>query len=87
MFREMRLKMQLLSTEDTVAVTNRCSSGSLACLGDEEYPYSVPLSYVYFNGKIYYHSAKDGHKIDAGTKNPKVSFSVIEHFHLHLLSV
>lgn len=78
MFREMRLGKQLLSMEDTVAVMDRCSSGSLACLGDEDYPYSVPLSYVYFNGKIYFHSAKDGHKIDAITKNPKVSFSVID---------
>ena len=33
---------------------------------------------VYFNDKIYFHSAKAGHKIDAITKNPKVSFSVID---------
>lgn len=78
MFREMRLKKQLLSMEDTVDVMNRCSSGSMACLGDEDYPYSVPLSYVYFNGKIYFHSAKEGHKVDAIMKNPKVSFSVID---------
>jgi nitroimidazol reductase NimA-like FMN-containing flavoprotein (pyridoxamine 5'-phosphate oxidase superfamily) len=78
MFREMRLKKQLLSTEDTVAVMSRCTNGSMACLGDEDYPYSVPLSYVYFNGKIYFHSAKEGHKIDAIMKNPKVSFSVID---------
>ena len=78
MFREMRLKKQLLSTEDTVAVMNRCTNGSMACLGDEGYPYSVPLSYVYFNGKIYFHSAKQGHKIDAIIQNPKVSFSVID---------
>ncbi len=78
MFREMRRGKQLLSTEDTVAVMNRCTNGVLACLGDEDYPYSVPLSYVYFNDKIYFHSAKTGHKIDAITKYPKVSFSVID---------
>lgn len=50
----------------------------LACLGDEDYPYAVPLSYVYCNDKIYFHSAKAGHKIDAIKKNPKVSFSVID---------
>ena len=64
--------------EDTAAVMDRCTNGVLACLGDEGYPYAVPLSYVYFNDKIYFHSAKAGHKIDAITKNPKVSFSVIE---------
>jgi uncharacterized protein len=74
----MRRGKQLLSMEDTVAVMDRCTNGVLACLGDEDYPYAVPLSYVYFNDKIYFHSAKAGHKIDAITKNPKVSFSVID---------
>ncbi|KGK91293.1 5-nitroimidazole antibiotic resistance protein [Desulfosporosinus sp. HMP52] len=78
MFREMRRGKQLLSTEDTVAVMDRCTNGVLACLGDDDYPYAVPLSYVYLNDKIYFHSAKAGHKIDGMTKNPKVSFSVID---------
>ena len=71
MFRELRRGKQLLSKEDTVAVMDRCTNGILACLGDEGYPYAVPLSYVYFNNKIYFHSAKTGHKIDAITKNPR----------------
>lgn len=78
MFREMRRGKQLLSMEDTAAVMGRCTNGVLACLGDEDYPYAVPVSYVYFNGKIYFHSAKTGHKIDAIVKNPKVSFSVVD---------
>ena len=78
MFREMRRGKQLLCMEDTIAVMDRCTNGVLACLGDEEYPYAVPLSYVYLNNKIYFHSAKTGHKIDSITKNPKVSFSVID---------
>lgn len=78
MFREMRRNKQLLSMEETEAVMKRCTNGVLACIGDEGYPYAVPLSYVYFNGKIYFHSAKEGHKIDAILKNPKVSFTVID---------
>ena len=78
MFREMRRSKQLLSMEDTKAVMDRCTNGVLACFGDEDYPYAVPVSYVYFNDKIYFHSAKAGHKIDAVMKNPKVSFSVID---------
>ncbi|MGE5398008.1 MAG: pyridoxamine 5'-phosphate oxidase family protein [Chitinophagales bacterium] len=78
MFRKMRRAKQLLSEEDTVTVMDRCTNGVLACLGDEDYPYAVPISYVYLNNKIYFHSAKAGHKIDAITKNPKVSFSVID---------
>ena len=75
MFREMRRGKQLLSMEDITAVMDRCTNGVLACLGDEDYPYAVPL---YFKDKIYFHSAKAGHKIDAVMKNPKVSFSVID---------
>lgn len=78
MFREMRRNKQLLSMEDTISVMDRCTNGVLACLGDDDYPYAVPVSYVYYNEKIYFHSAKAGHKIDAVAKNPKVSFSVID---------
>lgn len=78
MFRKMRRSRQLLSIEDTTAVMKRGSNGILACYGDDDYPYAVPLSYVYFKGKIYFHSAEAGHKIDAILKNPKVSFSVVD---------
>jgi len=78
LFREMRRGKQLLSMEDIAAVMDRCTNGVMACLGDGDYPYAVPLSYVYLNQKIYFHSAKAGHKMDAITKNPKVSFSVVD---------
>ncbi|WP_245858091.1 pyridoxamine 5'-phosphate oxidase family protein [Massilicoli timonensis] len=34
------------------------TSSALALLGDNDYPYAVPISYVYDDGKIYFHSAK-----------------------------
>lgn len=71
MFREMRRIKQLLSAVDTIAVMERYTNDILACLGDKDYPYAVPLSYVHFNGKIYFHSVKAGHKIDAIMKHPK----------------
>lgn len=78
MFREMRRNKQVLSAADTEAVLNRCTNGILACHGDDGYPYAVPVSPVYFNGKIYFHSAKAGHKVDAILSNPKVSFAVVD---------
>lgn len=78
MFREMRRNKQLLSQEDTLAVMDRGTNGILACFGDDDYPYAVPLSYVYLNGKIYFHSAKAGHKIDAIHRDSKVSFTVVD---------
>lgn len=78
MFREMRRSTQLLSSEETAAVLARGSNGVLACLGDEGYPYAVPISYAVVNGTIYFHSAKAGHKIDAILQEPKVSLAVVD---------
>lgn len=78
MFREMRRKNQLLSEEETIKILKKGTSGVLAVLGDEGYPYAVPLSYIYCNSKIYFHAAKAGHKIDAIMKCNKASFCVID---------
>lgn len=78
MFREMRRKNQALSSEECMQVLNRATSGVLAVSGDDDYPYAVPLSYVYRNNRIYFHGAKTGHKLDAIVRNEKVSFCVID---------
>ena len=54
-----------------------CTSGVLAVHGDDDYPYAVPLSFAYEDGKLFFHSAKAGHKIDAIERNDKASFCVI----------
>ncbi len=77
MFREMRRKRQLLSREDSVRILQEGTSGVLALLGDEEYPYAVPLSYVYQEDKIYFHCARSGHKLDAVKRHAKASFCVV----------
>lgn len=78
MFREMRRKRQLLSQEDAAAVLNGGTAGVLALSGDDGYPYAVPLSYVYDGSKIYFHGAKEGHKIDAIRRCEKASFCVVD---------
>lgn len=78
MFRKMRRKRQLLSQEDAAAVLNRGTAGVLALSGDDGYPYAVPLSYVYDGSKIYFHGAKEGHKIDAIRRCEKASFCVVD---------
>lgn len=75
--REMRRSRQLLSREDCESILNEQTSGVLSVYGDDGYPYGVPLSYVYADGKLYFHSAKTGHKMDAVRKNNKVSFTII----------
>lgn len=78
MFRGMRRFRQLLPQETAVEILNRNTSGILALSGDDDYPYAVPMSYVYADGKLYFHSAKTGHKIDAIKRSEKASFCVID---------
>ena len=78
MFREMRRKKQLLSNEETIQILKSCTSGVLGVIGDDDYPYTVPVSYVLKDDKLFIHSAKEGHKIDSIRRNDKVTFCVIE---------
>lgn len=79
MFREVsRNKKQILSTEKNIEILKNAKAGVLNLLGDNDYPYGVPMSYSFVDGKLFLHSAKKGHKIDAIKKHEKVSFTVIE---------
>lgn len=78
MFREMRRKRQQLSQAECAEIFERGTSGVLALCGDDGYPYAVPISYFYEDGKIYFHSAKSGHKIDAVKREEKAAFCVID---------
>lgn len=64
--------------EESTAVLMRGTSGVLAVLEDDDYPYAVPLSYAYYGTHIYFHCAKAGHKLDAINRNSKASFCVID---------
>lgn len=77
MFRELRRKRQELSRGECEAMLQRGTSGVLALQGDGGYPYAVPLSYLYSEGEILFHCAKEGHKIDAIRRCPKASFCVV----------
>ena len=78
----MRRKKQMLSIDECIDTLNKGTSGVLALLGDYDYPYAIPISYVYCNSKLYFHGAKSGHKIDAIKKCSKASFCVIAQDHI-----
>lgn len=78
MFRPMRRKMQQLDIREAEAMLDRASSGTLALIGDDGYPYAVPLSFVREGSRIYFHGAKSGHKFDAISAQPKASFCVVD---------
>ncbi|MBQ9064927.1 MAG: pyridoxamine 5'-phosphate oxidase family protein [Blautia sp.] len=84
MFRRMRRFKQQISDEECAEILTRATSGVLGLLGDDGYPYTVPLSFVYKKGEdgsfgtLSFHCAREGHKVDAVRRNPKVSFTVID---------
>ena len=57
-FREMRRKKQELSRQEIADILHKGTSGVLALLGDNDYPYAVPISYVYDDGKSIFTAQK-----------------------------
>ena len=77
MNRGMRRKDKMLSEEEMLQVLNATSYGVLSTISEDGTPYGVPISYVYKDDKIYFHSALVGHKLDNITLNNTVSFCVV----------
>lgn len=83
MFREMRRSSQLLSIEKDVEILGRARRGVLSVLGDDDYPYGMPINFVYDPsrgelGSIFFHAAPVGHKTDAIKAHDKVSFCTMD---------
>lgn len=78
MFRDMRRRKQQLSADECVNILIDEPRGVLGLLGDNDYPYALPMSHVYVDGKIYFHGAQKGHKLDAVKKHDKVSYCVVD---------
>jgi len=80
MFRKMRRFKQQVSYEECIRILKEQPRGVLSMIGDDGYPYGIPLDHWYCeeDGKLYFHGAKEGHKIDSITKCDKVSFCVMD---------
>lgn len=78
MFRPMRRHRQQLPEEECRAILRDEPRGVLALLGDNGYPYTVPMDFVLDGECIYFHSALEGHKLDAVKAYDKASFCVID---------
>ena len=63
MFRPMRRFKQQLTQEECVEILNTEVRGVLSVLGDDDYPYGIPIDFYYNQqeNKIYFHGAKEGH--------------------------
>jgi len=66
-------------TDDEVnELLSRATVGRLgACEGKQ--PYVIPICFLYYKGRLYFHCGPKGKKIEILKANPKVCFQVDEH--------
>jgi hypothetical protein len=73
----MRRKDRTLETVETLQILKDQGYGVLSTVDNQGQPYGVPLNFVYQNQAVYFHCARDGHKLDNLKDNPKVSFCIV----------
>ncbi len=80
MFRPLVRKAKELSKEVCIEVLKTETRGVLSVLGDDDYPYGMPINHFYNeeDGKIYFHTGNIGHRLEALQKHNKVSFCVYD---------
>ncbi len=77
MFRKLRRIKNEISAEDAKALLRNNKRAAFSVNGDDGYPYTIPINFYYDenDNKIYFHSAKAGHKIDSVKANDKICFT------------
>lgn len=78
MFREMRRFKQQITTEECKKVLKEEKRAAFSVIGDDGYPYTIPINFYYDEADniIYFHGAKEGHKVDAMNRCDKVCLTV-----------
>jgi nitroimidazol reductase NimA-like FMN-containing flavoprotein (pyridoxamine 5'-phosphate oxidase superfamily) len=76
----MRRFKQQISNEECIELLKNEKRGVLSVIGENGYPYGIPLNHFYDekDGKLYFHGAKEGHKLDAIKACNKVCYTVFD---------
>ena len=80
MFRDIQRVKQRLGRDECVSILKEARRGVLSVIGDGGYPYGMPINHWYDEetGKLWFHSGKTGHKIDALRADGRASFCVTD---------
>ena len=78
MFRLMRRKDKQIPDEAAKRLLATEKRAVFAVNGDDGYPFAIPVNFVYDEtaGKIFFHGAKSGHKVDSLRKDDRCCFTV-----------
>lgn len=79
-FRKMRRWKQQIPEEECVRVLKEAPRGVLCLHGENGYPYAIPVNQYYDekDGKLYFHGAKEGLKLDLIAKDNKACFTIMD---------
>jgi nitroimidazol reductase NimA-like FMN-containing flavoprotein (pyridoxamine 5'-phosphate oxidase superfamily) len=67
---------QIRDHDVLIELLNTSHIGRLGTITGDGYPMVKPLNFVYYNGNIYFHTAKEGEKIDDIKRDSRVCFEV-----------
>ena len=76
MRKELTRTKQALDKETVRKIIETTAYGVLSLNGDDGYLYTVPLSYVYTDGVVYFHGSPRGYKYECFQRTNKTSFSI-----------
>ena len=74
---KMRRKDRETTEERAYEILKNGEYGILSTIGEDGYPYGVPVNFAVEGNKIYFHCAPEGYKLECLRENPKVSFTVV----------
>jgi uncharacterized protein len=73
----MRRNRRAIHSEEAYQILQRGEYGVLSTVDDAGMPYGVPLNYCVLDSRVYFHCAKEGHKITNLESNANASFCVV----------
>jgi len=79
MVHDMRRIDRELGEEEARRIMARADHGFLATVGEDGWPYAVPVNHVLVGDMIYFHCALSGHKLENLAHDDRVAFSAIAH--------
>ena len=71
-----KLNKKITDTAVIIDLLNSCHTGRLGTVGAEGWPMVKPLNFTYHEGRIYFHCALDGEKLDDIRRDNRVCFEV-----------
>ena len=75
----MRRKDREMSKDFAIMVLDKCEWAVISMIDPSGNPYCIPITVVRENDNIYFHSAKQGFKVDCLYNNPNVCITCVGH--------